>query len=159
MTPLREAVLAKLVRARTGLDELRRYGDPDMGAMEWQKGYIKALEEALDLEGLTLRRYPRRPTSIPVEIGRGSGEAGKGTIMDVSAGGCALATPLALSVGELVRLVFTLPEPPTPFALEGWVRRAQRTGEEVGAGVEFAAVPAEMREALEAFLALPQPER
>lgn len=163
MSALRETVLAKLARARATLDELRRQGNPDMSSMEWQKGYVKALEEALDLDGLTLRRFPRRPTSIPAELARGlaagAGERARGSITDLSIGGCALATALGLSVGEAIQVSFTLPGCAAPVTVEGTVRRAQRVGEGVRAGMEFKSLPTDVSEELNAFLALPLPER
>lgn len=137
MASLREAVLAKLTRARAGLEALGRQGESALTALEWQKGYVKALEEILDLEGLSLRRSPRRPTAIPAEIARVlpntgvPGPRGTGTILDLSLGGCSLATTLALSGGELIVLSFRLPEPSTPVMLAGWVRRAQRTAHDL----------------------------
>jgi len=167
VSALREAVLAKLVRARAALDELRRRGGADMGSTEWetewQKGYIKALEEILDFDGVTLRRFPRRPTSIPAELARGlaagAGERAGGTITDLSLGGCALATALGLSVGEAIEVSFTLPGRAAPVTVEGTVRRAQRLGDDVRAGVEFKSFPPDVSGALDAFLALPPPDR
>lgn len=159
---LREAVLAKLVRARAVLEDLGRQGASGMDVLEWQKGYVKALEEILDLEGLSLRRYRRRPASIPAEIARISPETGApgprsaGTITDLSMGGCGLATALALSVGETVRVSFRLPQSPTPVTLEGAVRRAQRVGEETRAGVQFKALPERVGREFQTFLAVPE---
>lgn len=158
---LRETVLAKLVRARAVLDDLRRRGGSGLDDMEWQKGYVKALEEILDLEGLSLRRFPRRPTSIPAEIARFSPETGApgprsaGTITDLSMAGCGLATALALSVGETVTVSFKLPQSPTPVTLEGAVRRAQRVDEETRAGVEFKTLPERVTKEFQAFLDVP----
>lgn len=158
---LRETVLAKLVRARAVLDDLRRRGGSGLDDMEWQKGYVKALEEILDLEGLSLRRFPRRPTSIPAEIARISPETGApgprsaGTITDLSMAGCGLATALALSVGETVTVSFKLPQSPTPVTLEGAVRRAQRVDEETRAGVEFKTLPERVTKEFQAFLDVP----
>lgn len=147
MSSLREAVLANLSHARTVLEDLERQGKVEITAIEWQKGYVKALEETLDLEGLSLRRYPRRPTAIPAEIARilqeqgASGQRGKGTIVDLSVGGCGLATVMELSAGEVIDISFRLPASSTPVALEGWVRRAQRANGEFRAGVEFKGSP------------------
>lgn len=140
---LREALLAKLAHARTVLVDLERQASVEITAIEWQKGYVKALEEALDLEDVSLRRYPRRLTSIPTEIVRILPETGapwpheKGTIIDLSVGGCGLTTALELSVGEAIALFFKLPESGMPVTVEAWVRRAQRVGEEIAAEVEF----------------------
>ena len=158
---LRETVLAKLVRARAVLEDLRRRGGSGMDPVEWQKGYVKALEEILDLEGLSLRRYPRRPTSIPAEIARFSPETGApgprsaGTITDLSMAGCGLATALALSVGETVTVSFKLPQSSTPATLEGAVRRAQRVDEETRAGVGFKALSERVAKEFQAFLDVP----
>ena len=162
VTPLRRVVLDKLARARAVLEDLGRQGDEsEFTAVEWQKGYVKALEEILDLEGLSLRQHPRRPTAIPTEIARilleegAPGQRGKGTVMDVSLGGCRLATAMELSVGEIIELSFTLLELGTPVTLEGSVRRVQRVGEELTAGVEFKRFLEGVAEAFQAFLALP----
>lgn len=155
---LREAVLTKLLRARATLEDLGRQGAPGMSATEWQKGYVKALEEVLDIDGLTLRRYPRRVTEIPMEIARMSADTGApgprsdGTITDLSMGGCRLATAMALSVGEVITVSFRLPKSATPVTLEGQVRRAQRVGEETKAGVQFKALPERVAKEFQAFL-------
>lgn len=131
--------------------------------MEWQKGYMKALEEVLDLEGLSLRRHQRRPTAVPAEIAQifpetaGPGRRGEGTITDLSISGCALATAMTLSAGDIIQLSFKLPETGTPVTLEGLIRRAPRVGEEVRAGVEFKALAADVARALQALLDLPLP--
>jgi hypothetical protein len=160
MTSFREAVLAKLSRARTTLAELRRTGEP-AAAIEWQTGYVRALEEILDLEGLSLRRHPRRRTAIHTAITRpllangSSGQRGDGTIVDLSVGGCGLATLMELSAGEIIELSFVLPGTTTFVTLAGWVRRAQRIDREVRAGVEFKPLPERVVELLQAFCAAP----
>jgi len=143
------------------MENLRRRDDPESTAMEWQKGYVKALEEVLDLEGLSLRRHQRRPTAIPTEIAQifpetaGPGRRGKGTITDLSISGCGIATAMTLSAGDIIQLSFKLPETGTPVTLEGLIRRAQRVGGDVRAGVEFKALPARVADALHAVLELP----
>lgn len=162
VTPLRGVVLAKLAQARAALAELERDRELDSTAVQWQKGYVKALEEVLSLEGLSLRRHPRRPTAIPTEVARILPETGapgpraKGAIRDLSLGGCRLTPGMELSVGELIDLSFRLPKPGTPVVVEGWVRRADRIEGELSVGVEFQGVFDEIVAALEAFLALPR---
>ena len=163
MTSLRETVLAKLVRARAVLETLQYQSDAPESAIEWQKGYVKAFEEILDVEALTLRRYPRRLTIIPTEIARmlpessALGQQDAGTITDLSLEGCGLTTAMALAWGERVEIAFTLPERGTPVMLEGWVRRAQKRGEESRVGVEFTGLSEGTAAALQAFLTGPLP--
>lgn len=122
---------------------MQQQGSVELTAVEWQKGYVKALEEVLDLEGISLRRYPRRHTAIPVEIERilpetgAPGPRGMGTIVDLSAGGCGLTTTMELSVSEAITLSFTLPESGMQVAVEASVRRVQRVAGEIAAEVEF----------------------
>jgi len=121
---------------------MERQGGVDVTAGEWQKGYVKALEEVLDLEGLSLRRHPRRPTSIPAEIVRilpadVPRQSGTGTIVDLSVVGCGLATAMELSASDLIELSFRLPARGTPVSLEGCVRRAHQVNGQFRVGVEF----------------------
>ncbi len=155
MTSLRGPVLAKLKQARSVLGELLRGDDWESSAIEWQKGYVKALEEVLDLEGLSLRRFPRRLTVIPAVVVRPDkgGQSGEGTIVDLSAGGCRMATPLELSGGEIVQMSFSLPRATEPLELEAWVRRAQWVEQEMRVGLEFKDLPKDVFDTLEAFCA------
>jgi len=150
---LREIVLAKLVDARAVLEDLEQHGDMEGSAIEWQKGYVKALEEMLSVDSLNRRRYPRRLIGVPVEIVRK--QRGKGTIVDVSLVGCGLTTQMPLSVGETVELFFTLPEQETFVRLEGRVGRAQHHHEHSSAALEFTALPEHAAQALQAFLTPP----
>lgn len=157
MTPLREAVLAKLRRGRHVLEELLRGEDWESDAIEWQKGYLKALEEVLELEGLSLRRAPRRTTFIPAGVvcldGDRGGERGVGNILDLSAGGCRLGSRLALREGELLQISFALPNAVSSLVLEGYVRRAQEVDGESRIGVEFKDPSPAAIEVLQAFCA------
>jgi len=160
MTSLREVLLAKLAQTRASLEYLGRQGESAFTALEWQKGYAKALEEVLDLDGLSLRRFPRRPTAIPATIARfhrgaPAAERGEGTIVDLSTGGCGLATALEIAAGERIEISFRLPGRNAGVSLEGVARRAARVGEVVRAGVEFVKVPDHVLVALETFLAVP----
>lgn len=156
MMGIRESVLAKLAQARSVLDELFRRKDSEGTAIEWQKGYVKALEEILELDGLSLRQSPRRLTAIPAivrpETERG-GQGGKGTIVDLSEGGCRLEMRTECSVGEIIELSFALPGAREPVTLQGWVRRVQRIDDEVRMGVEFKDTPGAIARALGAFCA------
>jgi hypothetical protein len=155
VTSLREIVLGKLVQGRAVLEELLRGDDWESSAIEWQKGYVKALEEVLDLEGLSLRRFPRRLTVIPARVVRPDkgGQIGDGTIVDLSAGGCRLATTMDITKGEVVEVTFTLPRGEAPLRLEGWVRRAQWVEQELRVGLEFKDPPPSVFETLQAFCA------
>lgn len=155
MTSLREPVLAKLKTARSVLEDLLRGDDWESSAIEWQKGYVKALEEVLDLEGLSLRQFPRRMTVIPTTVVRPDkgGQSGEGTIVDLSAGGCRLATVMELTMGEVVRMSFGLPRASATLTVEGWVRRAQWVEQEMRAGLEFKDLPKDVFETLQAFCA------
>ncbi|MBI3327435.1 MAG: PilZ domain-containing protein [Nitrospinae bacterium] len=147
---LREIVLAKLIDAQSVLEDIEQHGDMEGSAIEWQKGYVKALEEMLNFDGLNLRRYPRRLIDVPVDIVRK--QRGKGTIIDVSLVGCGLTTPMPLGVGEIVDLFFTLPQQDTPVRVEGRVGRAQHQHEHSSAALEFTALSKHAAEALQAFL-------
>lgn len=153
MISLREPVLAKLKQARSVLEELLRGDDWESSAIEWQKGYVKALEEVLDLEGLSLRRFTRRLTVIPAVLVRPDkgGQSGEGTIVDLSAGGCRVATALALGGGEIVQMSFSLPRAAEPLRLEAWVRRPQWVEQEMRAGLEFKDLPKDVFDTLQAF--------
>lgn len=159
LVPVREVIVAKLARARAGLADLQQKGHVDATAIEWQRGYVAALEEMLELDGLALRRRPRRPTVIPAEIARIDSETGpasqrdKATILDLSMGGCGLNTTAELSVGENVVLSFTLPAGGLPITVKGSVRHAERLVQQLRVGVEFKALSADTAKALQAFLA------
>lgn len=163
MTSLREVLLAKLGHARAVLDDLGRQGESGFSAMEWQKGYVKALQEVLDLDGLSLRRFPRRSTAIPAAIARfhpgggPSGARGDATIVDLSMGGCGLATAIELASGDGVEISFRVPGRNVSVTVEGVARRTSRVGEVVRAGVEFVKTPDHVVAVLEAFLAFPVP--
>lgn len=147
MSAVREAMLAKLARAREILTDLERQPGVEFTAIERQKRYVKALEEVFDLESVSLRRYLRRPTSIPAEIARiplepeAAGQRGKGTIVDLSLGGRGLVTGMELSVGESIELAFTLPESGTPVRVKGELRHAKRLDGEFRVGVAFKVRP------------------
>lgn len=151
VTAVRQGVLTMLSHAWETLVTMRQRGGVELTAIEWQKGYVKALEEILDLEGVSLRRYPRRPTAIPAEIARilpetgAPGPRGDGTIVDLSVAGCGLATAMELSVNETIALSFRLPESSTPVTLDGWVRRAQLLNGKFRVGVEFKSAPRVLR--------------
>ncbi|MFQ5899708.1 MAG: PilZ domain-containing protein [Candidatus Methylomirabilia bacterium] len=122
---------------------------PGSTTMEWQKGYVRALEDVLDLEGLSLRRHPRADTNIPTQIARmGPKRGASGQIVDLSVGGCRLVTAMELSEGDIVELSFKLPERSTIVTLEGVVRRALRIDEGCRAGVEFVGLTEDIAEAL-----------
>jgi len=148
-TSLREALLAKRALARAVLHDMARQPLLEPTAVEWQKGYVKALEESLDLEGISLRRHPRRPTDVPAEIvrvppeGEGVPQSGKGAIVDLSVGGCGLATVMELSGGDVIELSFRLPASGTPIVQEGSVRRIQPLNGNFKVGVEFKGEPRE----------------
>lgn len=149
-------ILAELSRARADLERLRRPGgSPTL--IEWKNGYIAALREILSWEGVSRRRNPRRPTAIPAEIVHGReaevapGERGEGTIVDLSVGGCRVATQLALAVDEITEVSFRLPGDDRVVTLKASVRRMELAGEEVKAGKEFHEVPKDVQGALERF--------
>jgi len=144
------------------LADLERQGESQSAARAWQKGYVAALEEVLDLEGISLRRHPRRATAIPAEIARtplekGAPEQrGEGTIMDLSLGGCRLyTTAMELTEGEIIELTFRLPGSSTFVMLHGHVRRVNKVNGALGAGVEFTKLPEDIVADLQAFLTLP----
>lgn len=146
---LREAVLAKLVDARAVLEKLGPQVEAGSSARDWHRGYVKALEEVLDLQGLTLRRYPRWQTDIRTKIARMVPKKGAyGQIADLSVGGCRLITPMELSVGAVIGLAFRLPERSTIVTLHGLVCRTQRVDEEYMVAVEFIGLPESIAEML-----------
>lgn len=156
MSAMRQALVDKLAHSQMIIEKLRQQGEVARTALEWEKGYAKALEEVLGLDGVSLRRYPRRTTVIPTEIDRvqkeGPTQKGRGMITDLTMEGCGLATVLELSVGEIIALAFTLPGRNTPVTLEGWVRRAQRVEEVLSAGVEFKESPGDVVKEFQTFL-------
>ncbi|MFQ5896839.1 MAG: PilZ domain-containing protein [Candidatus Methylomirabilia bacterium] len=149
LTALRQAVRAKLVHARAVLENLDRQGEPGPTTLAWQKGYVRALEAVLDLEGFSLRRHPRWETDIPAQIARmGPKKGAAGQIVDLSVGGCRLVTAMQLSAGDVVELSFKLPERSMIATLQGVVRRALRVDEEYRVGLEFVGTPEDIAEAL-----------
>jgi len=159
---LRDAILDELSRARADLEHLQRAGgSPTL--IEWKNGYIVALREILGMEGVSRRRNPRRATAIPAEIVRGReaatpGEPGEGTIIDLSVGGCQVATGLALSADEITEVSFQLPGSDRVVTLKASVRRVEQVGEGVKAGKEFLEVPGDVQAALESFCGSPSPQ-
>lgn len=147
----REAALAKLAAARRTLRDLR-----DREAIEWQRGYIKAFEEMLAVEGLSVRRSLRRGTDIPVEIApRSAAQRGNGTITELGATGCRLTTPLALTDGDLLELSLRLHGLVVPITFDAVVLRATRAGEHTTGALEFRELTLAAADALAAFLARP----
>ncbi|MFQ5830640.1 MAG: PilZ domain-containing protein [Candidatus Methylomirabilia bacterium] len=161
-TSLREVLVAKLAHARALLENLARQGESGSTALEWQKGYAKALEEVLGLEGFSQRSYPRRATAISAEITRippAEGvpeQSGEAAIMDLSAGGCHLVTAMELSPGESIALTFALPVGSAVVAVQGRVRRTERRAEQLWVGVEFGGLPEGIVEVIQAFCVPPQ---
>lgn len=156
MITLREILLDKVTEARTIIETLRQRGEAVQLPLEWEKGYLTALEDILALEGISLRRSPRITTMIATEVVRllpGQGAtSGNGTITDLSVEGCNLVTMVEIAVGEVLALSFTLPEQTTPLKVEGWVRRAEKIDGTVSAGVELKELPGVVMEALQTFL-------
>lgn len=130
-------------RARVAVADIERQPRANIAAVAWQRGYGKAVEEMLDVRGISLRRHPRHPTSVTADVRRLAEDPmtgtqwGKATITDLSRGGCGLATWLPFSAGDPVEVTFRLPQHGTPLRREGRVRRAQQMGDKVRAGVEF----------------------
>jgi len=156
---LRKAILGKLTRARATIETLRQQGGT-LTALEWEKGYAKALEEVLDFDSLNLRRHPRRPTSIPTGIVRieeehPHGRTLDGTVLDLSVGGARVATPMGLREGDLIELAFRLPGNGGIVALRGAVLRVEHGAETLAVGVEFRGVPEGIRAVLQAFCSSP----
>lgn len=159
MTSLREPILVKLKQARAVLNDLLRHDDGESTAVEWQKGYVKALEEILDLQGLSLRRFPRRNTLIEASARsekQADGRWDDVTIVDLSEGGCRIATPVKLGIGETVQIAFTLPGLKVDLKVDGRIRNVQPVDDEFRAGVEFTNTPEETLATLKAFCA-PRP--
>lgn len=159
MSGLRKAVLDKLTRARVTIETLRQQGGT-LTALEWEKGYARALEEVLDFEGLNLRRHPRRRTSIPSRIVRIAEKrpperTQEGTVLDLSVGGARVTTPMGLGEGDLIDLAFRLPGNGGTVALRGQVLRVEHGAETVTVGVEFREVPEGIQEVLQAFCSPP----
>jgi hypothetical protein len=161
MTSLREPILVKLKQARAVLSDLQRHDDGESTAVEWQKGYVKALEEILDLQGLSLRRFPRRHTLIEASARTEKQRDAQWhdvTIVDLSEGGCRLATPARLSVGESIQIAFTLPGVKGELKLDGEVRNVLPVDDEFRAGVQFTNTSEDAVAILKAFCA-PRPEQ
>jgi hypothetical protein len=159
MTSLREPILTKLKQARAVLTDLLSHDDGESTAVEWQKGYVKALEEVLDLQGLSLRQFPRRHTLIEASARsekQTDDQWGDVTIVDLSEGGCRLATPVRFTVGESVQIVFPLPGVKGDLKLDGRIRNVQPVDDEFRAGVEFTNTPPDAVAALKEFCA-PRP--
>ena len=159
MTSLREPILAKLKQARAVLADLLGHDDGESTAVEWQKGYVKALEEILDLQGLSLRLFPRRHTLIEASARSEKQTDDRWndvTIVDLSEGGCRFATPVRLTVGESVQLAFTLPGVKGDLKLDGRIRNVQGVDDEFRAGVEFTNTSQEAQATLKEFCA-PRP--
>lgn len=139
----REAVLATLKNARATLAEMEQQAGVDRAALEWHRGYVKAVEEMLDLEAISLRRHRRRSVFIAADVRAVPADTGhvgpwaKGTIIYLSRGDTDLVTKLDLSIGARIELAFTLPGGGMPVRRDGWVRRVQRAGGEIRVGVEF----------------------
>jgi len=149
----RDAALAKLARARTALRQLR-----DREEIEWQRGYIKALEEMLAVQGLSARASRRVATSIPVEIARpGTPTRGTGTISELSTAGCRLTTALALADRDLVELSFHLPGVVQPIVASAAVVRSTRIEDLTTTVFAFRDLTLAVADALAGFLARPQP--
>jgi len=137
----REALLATLKNARATLAEMEQQAGVDRAALQWHRGYVKAVEEMLDLEAISLRRHRRRSVFIAADV-RGIPEDAasaweKGTVISLSRSGAELVTRVALSVGARIELAFILPGGATPVRHDGWVRRLRRAGEETRVGIEF----------------------
>ena len=138
----REALLATLKNAHATLAEMEQQAGVDRAALEWHRGYVKAVEEMLDLEAISLRRHRRRSVFIAADLRAVPGDTGPagpwatGTIIYLSRGGCDLVSRVDASVGARVELAFTFPAG-APARRDGWVRRVQRAGEETRIGIEF----------------------
>lgn len=150
---------AKLVHARAVLENWGRHVESESTPMEWHKGYAKALEEVLDLDGCSLRRYPRWEANISAEISRmvrspfSQQKGAHGQIADLSVRGCRLVTPMDLSVGAVIGLSFRLPEKSTTVTLHGLICRIQRVDKGYMAAVEFIGLPEHVAGALGVTLA------
>lgn len=161
LTALRHAILERLARSRATVKIVHQQGGP-MSTLKWEQGYQAALKELLDLEGFSRRRNPRRLTALPSEIVRveeapgAPARTGEGTVVDLSVGGCRVATALELVPGEITELSFCLPSSDQIVTLKATVRAVDRTRETGHAGKEFQEVPENARQALEEFCAAPE---
>ena len=123
------------------------------------EGVLKALEEIIELQGITLRQHPPRQVFISVDIARilsetgVPGQSGKGTLTSFSLGGCGLTTSMALAVGDIIQFSFTIPEGNGPVTLTACVRRTQRGDDGILAGAEFIGLSVDTAESLLTFLA------
>jgi len=138
----REALLATLKNAPATLAEMEQQAGVDRAALQWHRGYVKAVEEMLDLEAISLRRHRRRSVFIAADVRAIPEDAvpaawGRGTVISLSRSGAELVTRVALSVGARIELAFILPGGATPVRHDGWVRRLRRAGEETRVGIEF----------------------
>jgi CheY-like chemotaxis protein len=96
------------------------------------------------------RRSYRCPLQIPIHISSGTRSDFVATSVNISEGGMALNSPVALQVGERVHLKLTLPATEIPARISGeicWTDDAGRTG------LEFVQVPATLAEQLQTWLA------
>jgi hypothetical protein len=96
------------------------------------------------------RRYYRCPLQIPIHLSSISRPGFMATSVDVSEGGMALASPVALQVGESVNLKLTLPGTKRTATISGevcWTDNAGRMG------LEFVQVPAAVVEQLQSWIA------
>lgn len=158
LNAVRHAILEWLAVSRANVDKLHRQGGT-IADLKWQQGFQAALKGLLELEGVDIRRNPRRSTALPSEIvlrreaPGAPGRTGEGTIMDLSVGGCRVTTPLELAVGEITELSFRVPSSDKIITVKATVRGVERTHETRHVGNEFQDVPEDICQVLQEFCA------
>jgi len=109
------------------------------------QAFLKAVRAMLRTD---LRRFPRIRVQLPISYS-GEGIAGEGTVYDLSRGGCAVESRMALSARTNLRLEAYLPHDTRPLQIES-ASVCWSTGSKFG--LKFAGMPADQLESLERFL-------
>lgn len=106
------------------------------------------------------RRYFRCPVTSPVTIQFGDEKTVACMMINLSEGGLAVTTAIALPVGEAARAQFTLPGEAVPFDVEAEICWSDNKGR---AGLQFQIVPPDQKSRLQDWLSrrieqgLPEP--
>jgi CheY-like chemotaxis protein len=111
---------------------------------------IRTLRAAYSLMVRERRRYYRCPLQIPVHVSPSSRNDFVATAVNISEGGMALATSVAMQVGERVHLRLTLPGTDSPARISSEVCWNDNAGR---VGLGFVHIPGAALEKLQSWLA------